>query len=289
MEIRAERQIVDIPSDATGWTRLRIGLQAAGVDATGFALPSGHSPYPGLRALTEDEAALFFGRAAEILAALDELRRMAETPARRLFVILGPSGAGKSSLLRAGLWPRLARDDRNFLPLPTIRPGGAALTGAMGFWASIEGACREQRIAPHLADRVPRARGEIRAAAGADLEVCRHFMDELARAAAAAAPLEDGARPTIVIPIDQVEELSIERDGRSPNISSPCSAISWPHRAARSPPSPSAPMSIHYCRPNGGSGTDSISLSILHPCRPIGFARSSRSLRRGRKYSSSRR
>lgn len=109
-------------------TRLRIGLQAAGVDAAGFALPPGHSPYPGLRALTEDEAALFFGRAAEVLAALDELRRMAETPVRRLFVILGPSGAGKSSLLRAGLWPRLARDDRNFLPLPTIRPGGAVPT-----------------------------------------------------------------------------------------------------------------------------------------------------------------
>ncbi|MGH8568954.1 MAG: hypothetical protein ACREXU_13305, partial [Gammaproteobacteria bacterium] len=129
-------------------------------------------------------------------------------------VILGPSGAGKSSLLRAGLWPRLARDDRNFLPLPTIRPGGAALTGPMGFWASIEGACREQRIAPRLSDRVPRARGEIRAAAGADLKACRHFMDDLARAAAAAALLDGGARPTIVIPIDQGEEL-FNREGRA--------------------------------------------------------------------------
>ena len=29
-------------------------------------------------------------------------------------MILGPSGAGKSSFLRAGLLPRLRRDDRHF-------------------------------------------------------------------------------------------------------------------------------------------------------------------------------
>ena len=38
-----------------------------------------------------------------------------------LFVILGPSGAGKSSFLRAGLLPRLRRDDRRFVPLPIVR------------------------------------------------------------------------------------------------------------------------------------------------------------------------
>ncbi|MGH8589962.1 MAG: TIR domain-containing protein [Gammaproteobacteria bacterium] len=210
LEIRAEHQIVDLTSDAAGWTRLRIGLQAAGVDAADFALPPGRGPYPGLRALTEDEAALFFGRKSEVLAALDVLRGMAETPTLRLFVILGPSGAGKSSLLRAGLWPRLARDDRNFLPLPTIRPSGAVLTGQIGFWAAIEGACRERRIASHLPGRLPRSRGEIRAAAGADPTVCRDFMDELARAGAAAALLEGDARPTVVIPIDQGEELFTE-------------------------------------------------------------------------------
>jgi ABC-type lipoprotein export system ATPase subunit len=36
--------------------------------------------------------------------------------------ILGASGSGKSSLLRAGALPRLARDDRQFLALPIIRP-----------------------------------------------------------------------------------------------------------------------------------------------------------------------
>ena len=49
-----------------------------------------------------------------------------------LLVILGPSGAGKSSFLRAGLLPRLRRDDRRFLPLPIVRPERAVLTGELG-------------------------------------------------------------------------------------------------------------------------------------------------------------
>ena len=52
-----------------------------------------------------------------------------------LFVILGPSGAGKSSFLRAGLVPRLRREDRQFLVLDTVRPERNPLTGDRGLAA----------------------------------------------------------------------------------------------------------------------------------------------------------
>jgi ABC-type arginine transport system ATPase subunit len=39
---------------------------------------------------------------------------------KSLLVVLGPSGAGKSSFLRAGLLPRLRREDRRFLPLGIV-------------------------------------------------------------------------------------------------------------------------------------------------------------------------
>ena len=66
--------------------------------------------------MAEVDAAVFFGRDAEIVLGLDALRGMRATGVTSLFVVLGPSGAGKSSFLRAGLLPRLRRDDRRFLP-----------------------------------------------------------------------------------------------------------------------------------------------------------------------------
>ena len=72
---------------------------------------------------------MFFGRDAQIVLGLDVLRGMRTSGFESLFVILGPSGAGKSSFLRAGLLPRLHRDDRRFLPLPIVRPRTAVLAG----------------------------------------------------------------------------------------------------------------------------------------------------------------
>jgi hypothetical protein len=60
------------------------------------------SPYPGLRAFTEDESALFFGRTPEIDALLKKINTS------RFLAVIGASGSGKSSLVRAGVLPKLA-------------------------------------------------------------------------------------------------------------------------------------------------------------------------------------
>ena len=76
----------------------------------------GVGPYPGLAGFGEDDAGIFFGREADIVAGLAKLRLMRKRRSPRLFVIQAASGAGKSSFLKAGLWPRLKRDP-DFVPL----------------------------------------------------------------------------------------------------------------------------------------------------------------------------
>jgi hypothetical protein len=66
------------------------------------------APYRGWAPLGEADAAVFFGRDAQIVRGLDALHGMRSTGVESLFVILGPSGAGKSSFLRAGLLPGCA-------------------------------------------------------------------------------------------------------------------------------------------------------------------------------------
>src|SRR6185436_17206104 len=96
---------------------LRRGLEKAGIGAETFELRADlqgafgwRAPYRGLEALEAEDAAVFFGRNADIVRGIDTLRGLAAHKPPRFLVILGASGAGKSSFLRAGLWPRLSRD-----------------------------------------------------------------------------------------------------------------------------------------------------------------------------------
>jgi WD40 repeat protein len=57
------------------------------------------SPYPGLSSFTEKDAAVFFGREAEVEALWEKVQH------KRLLAVIGPSGAGKTSFLRAGVIP----------------------------------------------------------------------------------------------------------------------------------------------------------------------------------------
>jgi WD40 repeat protein/transcriptional regulator with XRE-family HTH domain len=77
------------------------------------------SPYRGLAAFEEQDAAFFFGREAATAQVQERMSRCLASS--RLLVVSGVSGAGKSSLLRAGVLPR-------------IRAAGLASAPAAGSW-----------------------------------------------------------------------------------------------------------------------------------------------------------
>lgn len=180
-----------------GLARLKIGLERAGLDPRFFAWPPandpGRAPYRGLEALDSIDAGIFFGRDGPIIEALDHLRGLRDATPPRLFVILGASGAGKSSFLRAGLLPRLSRDDRNFVVLPVVRPERAAISGPAGLIASVSEAIVQRGLSA--------TRARIRQAIAEGPGALQLILKTLAQ------PANDERPPTIVLTIDQAEEL----------------------------------------------------------------------------------
>jgi hypothetical protein len=108
---------------AEGLQRLLNGLRALGIGAEHFRWPPPddpeRAPYRGWAPLEEADAAVFFGRDAQILRGLDVLRGMRTNGVESLFVILGPSG----------------RASRRFCG-PGCCPGCAATTGRSCRWTS---------------------------------------------------------------------------------------------------------------------------------------------------------
>jgi formylglycine-generating enzyme required for sulfatase activity len=188
-----------------GLDYLRAGLQQAGLDARYFAWPPEsdlqRSPYRGLRPLDTEDAGIFFGRAAPVVKALEHLRGLRDAPAPRLLVILAASGAGKSSFLRAGLLPRLQREDRAFVTLPIIRPQEATLFGETGLLRALESACAGAGIAL--------SRSELRAAVHGGAGMLAPILQGLVEKSMGVHPGEAGRAkpPTLVLSIDQAEEL----------------------------------------------------------------------------------
>jgi hypothetical protein len=195
----------NVTFSAEGLTRLKSGLQRAGLDARYFAWPPGtdpnRPPYRGLRPLEAEDAGIFFGRDAPIVETLDRLRGLRDAAPPRLLVILGASGAGKSSFLRAGILPRLQRDDGNFLVLPVVRPERAAINGEAGLVHSIEMAIQAQSLLHTRAD----IRTMIGGGAKALLPVLAKLADKAWYLRSSEEP--EAKPPTLVLPIDQGEEL----------------------------------------------------------------------------------
>ncbi|MGV9674213.1 nSTAND1 domain-containing NTPase [Nocardia sp. NPDC003482] len=201
-DIRIEDTGHTITFRTAGLHRLRDGLREAGISAQRFPWPPpddrDRAPYRGWDPFDAVDAAVYFGRDQQILHGLDRLRT-ARRDGRGAFVVLGPSGSGKSSFLRAGLIPRLARDDREFTLLGTIRPERHAVSGEHGLAAAVHTArARLGLSTPTL--------GHIKAVlAERDSEALRGWLTEIR--AAATARLPGRSDPTLVLPIDQAEEL----------------------------------------------------------------------------------
>jgi WD40 repeat protein len=188
-----------------GLIRLRDGIRGAGISAESFVWPpkgdSERSPYRGWYPFEEVDAGVFFGRDGSIVKGLDALRTM-RREGTNLLVILGPSGAGKSSFLRAGLLPRLRREDRRFLVLDIVRPGREVLTGESGLARAIFNARRGFRLnKPDL--------GEIKSYCQTNPARVLELLADCQRAAAGRLPdVGDSDKPpTVLLPLDQAEEL----------------------------------------------------------------------------------
>jgi WD40 repeat protein len=193
-----------------GLYRLRDGIRGAGIGADSFVWPPPkdpqRAPYRGWEPLDAVDAAVFFGRDAQIIRALDQIRGMRLNGLNGLFVILGPSGTGKSSFLRAGLLPRLRREDRRFTVVDIVRPERNTLTGGSGLAPAIFSTRQRYGLGqPSLGDIKVACERE-------DVAVIANWLEEIRHAAAERLVGANGsgdaaAAPTLVVPLDQAEEL----------------------------------------------------------------------------------
>jgi len=170
-------------------------------------------PYPGLDAFDELSAGIYFGREADIMSGIRDLRQMRHRGSPRLMVIQAASGAGKSSFLRAGLWPKLART-AEFVPLAIVRPAKGVITGPQGLGKGLEdwfGRHRSRRSAGSINAEL--MAGDTSAGAAKLAAIMGEAAQIVSEARSLAA--EDGrpsTRPSMLIAIDQGEELFAAED-----------------------------------------------------------------------------
>jgi WD40 repeat protein len=184
----------------------------------GFDWDQTRPPYPGLLALDQPDAAIYFGRDNDIRRLIERLSARRVQGGAKLVAVLGASGSGKSSLIRAGLLPRLKRDKANWIALPPFRPqvhplDELAQSVAIALGAAAPNQVASSQIAAGQVAPGQVASGQVPSRPGADW---RHWRDafaapDLVRTLSGLAGDLRAAcgqnEAQILISIDQAEEL----------------------------------------------------------------------------------
>jgi WD40 repeat protein len=189
-------QVVDLTvNEAEGYQRLWNGLLKAGLDPrTLFHWDASRPPYPGLMALQEQDAAIYYGREKEIQQTIELLNRMPRLQSSRLAVILGASGSGKSSLMRAGVLPRLKNNSKDWIVVGPFQPRSHPIDELARAFEHAFGSARKKRSWRTIRDQLDRARRSGDAAP----------VFDLAYGLQSAAKCPDAV---VLIALDQAEEL----------------------------------------------------------------------------------
>jgi WD40 repeat protein len=186
-----DTQHIDLAREGdSGFQRLWSGLRQAGLDPhASFAWDPTRTPYPGLAAFTEQDAAVFFGRESETERLLELLQPGLQGHGR-FVVIVGPSGSGKSSLVRAGLLPRLGRLSHRWLVVPRLVPGSQPIRQLA---RSLAKAFKDREATKPPAELAARLAGGVPAL----VEVVEELRD-----------FATGEPTSLLLVIDQAEELA---------------------------------------------------------------------------------
>ncbi len=196
-------QMIDISQrQDEAYSKVRASLTALDIDPNYFVPTGEGAPFKGLFPFNEDDAAFYFGRDSYVRAGLEMLRAPRRDPsARRLLLIAGDSGVGKTSFLRAGLLPRLTRNQRDFFALPVVRPGKNWSTA---FAESLSIDFISRRLgSDSLGGDISNISRILREPQG--LEVILKLIRDGAESVACYG--ESPVKPNIVLCIDQLEEL----------------------------------------------------------------------------------
>lgn len=194
------QKLLEYNDSESAFAKLERAIAEAGFHPTRsvFKLDTSREPFPGMRAFEEEDAAVYFGRDAECEALLERISASrVDATAPRFHVMLGASGSGKSSLLRAGLLARVRRREREWLVVPAIRPHQQPLRALA---EAIHEACKRAGVPTELSTWLTSMNRDL------PDDAWRKVASALGANAGSATPESQHPR-TILLPIDQLEEL----------------------------------------------------------------------------------